>query len=447
MMRRLALVAALVLVAGIGLTAWLDRQNDVVPAVPAQTHGVPGQLVIGSPAPTPASDFSLMVDDSALVGQGPTAPDPDAQVNHIPATYFVHRGAIYVDDHSGGIVTYRDGRRVDSVRVPASSVRYTGIAVWQETYYLLTERLRAYVRQGDQLVETSLPDDLAGDTRFRGLVVEDGNLVAVEYSGTRRLVAGSGPLAPASAPSLTGDAVLIADGAVDARIALENEPVWAGLLGRDADHVWYQVCEAWLQGGDPQNQCYVIEFDDQGRHTASYTADNTRGLDFQRDLGVADGQVYQLVHTDRSILIRRLRPDPPRPGVEEPTGESQPDGKRFGIVRHFDGQAIYLDPAEWFSNEEASQAAEEDGEDLPNPFYLRNREDQVVRLPVSEQFTATVIDGSNYSEERVLSGADFAELYRPGAADAWMYSFPDRLPVHFEVVDAQVVGVVEQYVP
>ena len=134
------------------------------------------------------------------------------------------------------------------------------------------------------------------------------------------------------------------------------------------------------------------------------------------------------------------------------TDDPLPDGKQFGSVRHFDGHAIYIDPAEFYSNDEAIEAAREDGEigkteELPNPFYIRDPDADVVRVDVPEGFTLTVIDGAKYPAERTLSRATLARLYCPDADTAWMYSSPDQLPVHLNMSGGMARSATEQYLP
>ena len=134
------------------------------------------------------------------------------------------------------------------------------------------------------------------------------------------------------------------------------------------------------------------------------------------------------------------------------TDGSLPDGRQFGWVRHFDGHALYLDPAEFFSDDEANEAARDDGEigeteDLPNPFYIRDPDADVVRVEVPGEFTLTVIDGARYPAERTLSAAAVALLYCPNADTTWMYSPPDRLPAHLEISGGIARSAIEQYIP
>ena len=134
------------------------------------------------------------------------------------------------------------------------------------------------------------------------------------------------------------------------------------------------------------------------------------------------------------------------------TDVSLPDGTQFGWVRHFDGHALYLDPAEFFSDDEASAAAREDGEfgeteDLPNPFYIRDPDADVVRIEVAGAFTLTVIDGALYPAERTLRRGALALMYCPNADTPWMYSPPDRLPAQLEIFGGIAGSATEQYLP
>ena len=134
------------------------------------------------------------------------------------------------------------------------------------------------------------------------------------------------------------------------------------------------------------------------------------------------------------------------------TDVSLPDGTQFGWVRHFDGHALYLDPAEFFSDDEATEAAREDGElgvteDLPNPFYIRDPDADVVRIEVAGAFTLTVIDGALYPDERTLRRGALALMYCPNADTTWMYSPPDRLPAQLEIFGGIARSATEQYLP
>lgn len=120
-------------------------------------------------------------------------------------------------------------------------------------------------------------------------------------------------------------------------------------------------------------------------------------------------------------------------------------------MRHFDATAIYVDPAQFFGDEAAVRAARQDGEigpheELPNPFYIRNRSKAVVRLPVSAKLRVRVIDNQEVAEHSITR-AQFASFYCGEPRPDWLYSNPEDLPANLTVVNGEVSVIEEQYVP
>lgn len=134
------------------------------------------------------------------------------------------------------------------------------------------------------------------------------------------------------------------------------------------------------------------------------------------------------------------------------SADTLPDGETFGFIHHFDGTAVFFDPAEIFTNEEAVKAARDDGaiaadEDLPNPFYIRNPDTAMVRVPVSKQFTVTVLDNQQLDTTHRLDAGQFASLYCADGAPTWLYSSPENLAAVLRVSKGLVVRADERYVP
>jgi hypothetical protein len=128
-----------------------------------------------------------------------------------------------------------------------------------------------------------------------------------------------------------------------------------------------------------------------------------------------------------------------------------PKGTSFGFVRFFDGTAVYVDPAELFGNDAAEKAAREDGEigpheELPNPFYVRNRSTAVVRIPVSATLRVQVIDNQDVAEHAITT-AQFATLYCAEARPDWLYSNPENLPANLTMAHGEVTRIEEEYLP
>jgi len=128
-----------------------------------------------------------------------------------------------------------------------------------------------------------------------------------------------------------------------------------------------------------------------------------------------------------------------------------PDGKHFGFIRYFDGTAVLFDPAEMLSGKEAVRAAREDGDlapgqDLPEPFYIRNRDTTPVRIPISRSFMVNLVDNRNAASHH-LTGSQLAGLYCGIPLPSWLYADPESLPVHARVSKGLLVEAHEQYLP
>ncbi len=135
-------------------------------------------------------------------------------------------------------------------------------------------------------------------------------------------------------------------------------------------------------------------------------------------------------------------------------GGEIPDGKSFGLVHHFDGVALYVDPAEFFGNEDAVKAAREDGEigpdeDLPNPFYIRNPDKTIVRVPISAKLRVSLLnnDSDRGPTLKDRAVAELASLYCSDTPPDWVYSGPQELPTNLKVVKGELVGFEQQYLP
>lgn len=130
-----------------------------------------------------------------------------------------------------------------------------------------------------------------------------------------------------------------------------------------------------------------------------------------------------------------------------------PNGKSFGLVQHFDGTALYVDPAEFLGGDAAVRAAREDGEigpheDLPDPFYIRNHSKAIVRIPVSAKLRITVLAsrGGSPTPEKLTAG-ELAALYCDQPRPDWVYGAGPGMTTNLTVVDGEVTRVEEQYTP
>lgn len=143
----------------------------------------------------------------------------------------------------------------------------------------------------------------------------------------------------------------------------------------------------------------------------------------------------------------------------EPTPEvplaTLPDGEHFGFVSAFDGETLTVDPAEFLSDEEAVSAAREDGEigpgeDLPNPFYLRNPDAEQIRLAVAPGFEVTLVDHRG-TRPGTVDATTLAALFAGDADASWVYGWFDgpvqQMPMVLEVAGGEVVRADQRYLP
>ena len=140
------------------------------------------------------------------------------------------------------------------------------------------------------------------------------------------------------------------------------------------------------------------------------------------------------------------------PSSPAPVGaEPLTDGEHTGFVSGFGAGAIEFDPAEVFFGAEADAAAAEDGElspgGLPNPFYVRNPDVALVRLPVAPGFEATLLEQAD-PQPRSVDAATLTEIYA-GEADGswWGYESLASWPATLTVRDGLVVRADEFYLP
>lgn len=137
---------------------------------------------------------------------------------------------------------------------------------------------------------------------------------------------------------------------------------------------------------------------------------------------------------------------------------SLPDGRHYGYIESIDRSSapatISIDTADFLTGEAANRAAVEDGfiqegESVPNDYYVRNPDTAVAVVPVADDVRVTRVHCPAGCEE----GA-------PGRFDDLAESFLDPEPKTLEdeyrgadsqywvsVEDGEVVSIDEQYLP
>ena len=153
-------------------------------------------------------------------------------------------------------------------------------------------------------------------------------------------------------------------------------------------------------------------------------------------------------------------PSTPTTGAETPTTaptDERPthdlvNGETFAWVRGLTGDGLLVDPAEFLSGEEARQAAVEagvieEGEDLPNDFFIRDESDETSVVPVAEaaEFALLLFEDGSPVETPV----DYAEFVAAlDGSNPDVYGVMDGvIPATVTIEGGEIVSVVQAYLP
>ncbi len=146
-------------------------------------------------------------------------------------------------------------------------------------------------------------------------------------------------------------------------------------------------------------------------------------------------------------------------GCAEGSGDSPlVDGRHFGYVRSVDTDAspatIDVDVAEFLSGEEANAAAVEDGvippgEPVPNDYYIRNEDKDLVTVAVADDVAVTHIQCPDSCTEGVPGQFDaFAASFDAPSDGSLAAEYRGAQSQYWITVEGgEVVAIDEQYVP
>jgi len=169
------------------------------------------------------------------------------------------------------------------------------------------------------------------------------------------------------------------------------------------------------------------------------------------------------VQVDPGVNLVPVTATPPYPGVRvtrmltvivDPGLEEQ---FAFIVSVDFDARTVTADFAEFLGEEEAVQAAREDGaigpdESLPNPYYIRNADPQTQVLALAEVPVIMLLAASEDGVYlRSVDEGTWADLIAdPESAHdlvGWGWYGGGHLPCWLTLDDGIVVQVSEQYLP
>jgi hypothetical protein len=140
-----------------------------------------------------------------------------------------------------------------------------------------------------------------------------------------------------------------------------------------------------------------------------------------------------------------------------PTASALPaeldDGRHFGFVRSVDAEAgtFVYDLAEFLTGEEANQAAVEDGaieegDSVPNDYYIRNQNPRLRTLTLAEDARIQILDWAHCCDEFLDAELEsFAQGFEEDDPTGTYRG--ETSPYWVTVEDGVVTQIQEQYLP
>lgn len=128
------------------------------------------------------------------------------------------------------------------------------------------------------------------------------------------------------------------------------------------------------------------------------------------------------------------------------TGPALPDGKHFGALiavgADQEQPRLVIDIEQWFTDQAAFDAAEEDGVFLDHPYYIRNESPRWRTIEIDPTATVSLIPFGDRTYPTVVNLSGFGELFS---------SYEGRLlrlsPYWITMDDGKVVAIEEQLIP
>lgn len=140
-------------------------------------------------------------------------------------------------------------------------------------------------------------------------------------------------------------------------------------------------------------------------------------------------------------------------------GESRAieDGRHFAYVKSVDASSaptLSVDVADFLIGDEANRAAVaagaiEEGESVPNDYFVRNEDEATVTVPVAADVRVTHIQCAPTCREKIPGRFDaFAASFREGGSGSLADEYRGAESQYWiTVADGEVTAIDEQYLP
>ena len=142
-------------------------------------------------------------------------------------------------------------------------------------------------------------------------------------------------------------------------------------------------------------------------------------------------------------LVGRSRP--PKPSSCPCIGPALPDGRHFGALiavgADQEPPRLVIDIEQWFTDQAAFDAAEEDGVFLDHPNYIRNSNPRWRTIAIDPAATVSLIPLGSRSYQTDVNLSEFGELFSSYEGRDLQWS-----PYWITMEDGKVVAIEEQLI-
>jgi hypothetical protein len=263
-------------------------------------------IITGLPPEKP-SRATVVVNDPSTVR---AVPDSDP---YGPSTFFVQGDTITMDDWvNDKIAVYRNGKRINNLASTDNCC--ADLLVNDDHYWILGIDKDSKYKVFDYVLKTGahrltlVAKYPAAGNPPRWITREGQNIVLQETGGELHLIAGAGALAAAPKFTTLKHAVRITSGQTSTEIATRHAAMGAELVARTDQYDYYWV----VDDGPLTNDGWIYQLTKAGELAHTYTllpVADARETNRPFQIGT-DGQVYQIIVTNKTTRIYRIAPNP-----------------------------------------------------------------------------------------------------------------------------------------
>jgi hypothetical protein len=280
--------------------------TSVPTPTPPSTSPTPTVVNITALPPEKPSQATVVVDDPSTVR---AVPDSDP---YGPSTFYVQGDTITMDDWvNDKIAIYRNGKRIKTLATTDNCC--ADLIINEDHYWILgidddnQYKVFDYVLEPAAKRLTLVAKYPAAGNPPRWITREGQNIVLKETGRALHLIAGPGPLAAAPKLTTINRGFEISDSQTTIKIATRDAPLGITLVTRTDSHDYYWVTD----NGTGPNYGWIYQLTKAGELVHTYTLVPPGDRAPNRPFQIApDGQLYEMVISDKTTRIYRIAPNP-----------------------------------------------------------------------------------------------------------------------------------------